>query len=157
MKKADQCAGSSGADQWAHDGDGSVGPIRVTLAGDGENKVSDARAKVARGIDRVSRGAAERETDGPNENADEIRSDARGHRADGFGGHGDGNEHEDKGADDFGDKVSESVADSGGGAEDAELEIGVSGLFPVREILEPDENGSTDGPEELRGDIEGEF
>jgi hypothetical protein len=59
LKKADQRSGNSGADQWAYDRDGSIGPVRVTLAGDGEKEVSDARAEVARGIDGVSRGAAE--------------------------------------------------------------------------------------------------
>ena len=47
------------ADARADDGNPRVAPIRAALAVDGQQRVGDARAEVARGIDGVAGGAAE--------------------------------------------------------------------------------------------------
>jgi hypothetical protein len=154
LKETDERAGEGGADKGADDGNRCVGPIGITFTRDGKNSVGNARAQVSRGIDGISRGAAEGETDGPDKNANKIRADAGSHGADGFCRHGDGNEYEDEGANDLGDKVGESVAYGGRGAEDAQLEIRVSGFFPMRKILEPDENSTGNGAEKLRRNVE---
>jgi len=60
----------------ADDGDGRIAPIRSTFAGDGQKPVNQARAEIARGVDGVASGAAERETDAPDETAHKPRGNA---------------------------------------------------------------------------------
>src|ERR1700737_2934994 len=59
-----------------HDGNPRVTPVGASFAGDGEHGVGDARSEVARRIDGVSRRAAERETDGHHDHADDHGSEA---------------------------------------------------------------------------------
>src|SRR5689334_19599935 len=67
-----QDAPDDGCHHW-HPG---VAPVRVALAGDGEEGVGDAGAEVTGRVDGVPRRATEGEADGEDEEADEQRADA---------------------------------------------------------------------------------
>src|SRR5690242_6674454 len=64
------------ADDRPDDGDPGVAPVRRTLPRDGEDGVRDPWREVARRVDRVARGAAERETDAEDQEADEQAREA---------------------------------------------------------------------------------
>src|SRR5262249_39166666 len=117
----------------------------------------DARAEVPRWIDGVSRSAAEREADGPDENAYQIGPDAGCHCTDRLGGRGHGDEDENKGANDFRNEVGERVANRRRSTENAQLEVGIGGFFPVRKILQPNKDRSADRTQQLRGNIKREL
>src|SRR5215475_694728 len=53
--------------RWSDDRDRGVPPVRPFLTGDRKNRMGDARAQVARGIDRVAGCPAEREADRPHQ------------------------------------------------------------------------------------------
>src|SRR5918998_1837335 len=65
------------ADDGGHDGDPGVPPVRASLAGYRQDGVRDARAHVASRVDRVTRGAAQREPDAQHEQAYEERGQTR--------------------------------------------------------------------------------
>ncbi len=58
-------------DEWAADGHLHVTPIAATFAGVREARVREAGAEVARGLERVTGGAAQRAVDGAHAQADE--------------------------------------------------------------------------------------
>src|SRR3954470_22670360 len=66
------------ADQRPDDRDPGVAPVGRSLAGDREDRVHDARAEVARGVDRVPRRTAEREADAEHQQADDQPTQLRG-------------------------------------------------------------------------------
>ena len=72
----DEKRGYDRARDGPEDGDGRVAPIGGTFAGDGEEGMRDARAKVARGVDGVAGGSAERKANAPDDIADEQRAEA---------------------------------------------------------------------------------
>src|SRR6266404_9280436 len=65
------------AEEWADHGNRRITPIGPAFAGDGENGVRNARTKIASRINGVSRGAAERQADAPDEAADEVGAEPR--------------------------------------------------------------------------------
>ena len=72
MSNFDEQASQGAADQPAQHGNGeAVTEIRSAFAGDGKNRVRDARAQVARGIDGESGGASQARADGPDHGADQ--------------------------------------------------------------------------------------
>src|SRR5271169_1195491 len=68
-EKSDQQAGERPSDKRSKHGNVAVAPVGAPFAGDGKNRVGDARAEVAGWIDGVAGGAAEGETNAPNETA----------------------------------------------------------------------------------------
>src|ERR1035437_863169 len=107
----------SSADERADDRHPRVAPIGLTLAGDRQDRMDDARAEVAGGIDRVSGGAAERKPDDHDEQRYGERTQRRRGQAMGLAERED-HEHEHEGADDLRDHVEGVVADCRAGAED---------------------------------------
>ena len=74
MRDTDEQAGQSAADQSAQNRDSqTVTEIRTAFAGDREERVSDARAQVARRINSESGRAAQSGPDGPHHGADQER------------------------------------------------------------------------------------
>src|SRR5580704_5612993 len=71
---ADRQASQKGSDQGPNDGNTRVAPVGVTLAGNRKHCVSDARAKVARWINRIARGPTQRKSDRPYKASDQIRA-----------------------------------------------------------------------------------
>lgn len=57
----------SSADERTNDRNGSIAPVRVPFARDGKDGMSDPRAEVARGINRIPRGATDGEADTPDQ------------------------------------------------------------------------------------------
>ena len=72
----ESCEGA--ACEWAEDGDGCVGPVRSAFAGDGQDGVSNARAKIAGGVDGVAGRSAKGKADAPDETGDEPLADSCG-------------------------------------------------------------------------------
>ena len=67
--------GGECAEERSDDGDPGVGPVAVALVGDRQQGVGDARAEVAGRVDRVARGAAERQADREDQQADGERTE----------------------------------------------------------------------------------
>src|SRR5436190_15872634 len=120
------------ADDRSDDGNPAVRPVRRSLPRDRKNRMHEARAEIAGGIEGVTGRAAERKADAEDEHADEQRLQAaaeyerqvdvarlgqglrvRGDRQDA--------EHQDRRADDLGDAVPGGVADGRAGRKGAEL------------------------------------
>src|SRR4051794_26426150 len=83
-------------------------PVRRPLARDRQECVDDARPEVARRVDRVARGAAERQADAEHQEADEQRSQAAVADA-GGGPERQHDEHEQEGPNDLRDQVVRGV------------------------------------------------
>src|ERR1041385_6949242 len=61
------------ADDRRDDGNPRVAPVGRPLAGNRKNRVRDTRPEIARGIDRVAGGSAQRQADAEHEHADQQR------------------------------------------------------------------------------------
>src|SRR5688500_3900763 len=83
----EQCLVSKTAEHAADEGpdhrDPRIAPVRVALPGDREHRVRDARSEIAGRVDRVPGGAAEREADADDQEADDERRDGSRWAADG--------------------------------------------------------------------------
>ena len=53
-------------DEWTQYRNDGIAPIRVSFVSDWQYRVSDARSKIASGIDRITRSSAKRKPDAPN-------------------------------------------------------------------------------------------
>src|SRR5271157_1443750 len=78
LEGAHQKTGKRSAKEWSDHRNPCVAPIRGTLSGHGENRVSEARPEITRRINGVPGRPAEREADAPNEAADEVWAKAGG-------------------------------------------------------------------------------
>src|SRR4051812_17698633 len=141
------------ADDGPDDRHPGVAPVARALAGDGQKRVDEPRSEIARRIDCVAGGTAERESDREHQQSDEqwreaffeaavrhqvFRTQDRKHTRD-----------EDGGADDFRQQVGERAADGRAGAEDSELATLVGRRLPVRKVRDPDDHASEKCAEEL--------
>ena len=125
--------------------------------------MGEAGTCVAGGIDSVAGGAAEGESNGPDEQGDgqgAERAQVNGDDAAGEGFfesafHGEHSEDEDEGTDDFTEEIRGRTANGRGGAKDGALEFAVRGLLPVRQIGQPDQDRSGEGPEQLGENVAG--
>lgn len=70
-------AGEAGADERTSHRNGRVVPVRVPLACNGKNRVSDARTKIASGIDGIASSGAKRKTDCPDHTPCEVGTKTR--------------------------------------------------------------------------------
>src|SRR6266566_5017047 len=98
----------------------SVAPVRIALARDRQEGMSDSRTQVTRRIDRVAGRPAQRQPDGPHEEADQEWAEPRVpavyrveilRRQD-----GQHTQHQHEGANDLGEHIRERITDGGGGA-----------------------------------------
>src|SRR5271156_426832 len=80
MDELDERRADAAANQRTDDRNERIAPIRFTLAGNGQNEMRQARPKVASGVDGVSRGTAEAESQAPHQHAPQIRTVA-GHQS----------------------------------------------------------------------------
>src|SRR5438105_8777508 len=134
------------ADEWANDRDPAVGPVRITLAGDWEERMGDARPKVTRRVDRISGGSAKRQADAKDEKANQQRCQCTNLVR--TGGDAEYAEHQDEGPDDLADEVGDRVADCRAGAEHGQLEAGILRGLPVRQKVQVNHNRSDEGTDE---------
>src|SRR5919106_509475 len=137
------------ADERANHRNPRVLPVGRSLARDRQDRVGDARTEVTRGIDRISGRAAQREADGEDQEPNDERRDGRRRATDGEDAK---DQHE--GADDLADQVRGRVANRRAGAEDGQLEAGIVGGRPVRQVVEPDEDRADERAKELAAEIE---
>ena len=125
----------------ADDGNPGIAPVGASLAGDGKNCVRNARSQVARGVDRVAGGAAQREADGPHDHADEHGTDSlrevRARHEVAGREHGEEREHECESADDLRDEICAALPDRRRRGEYGELALRIRRRLPVRQIGEP--------------------
>src|SRR5208337_1549466 len=144
-----QCA----PDERAENGDGGVTPVGAAFPRDRKKGVSDARAEVARRINRVAGGAAEGEADAPHETSDQIWAEARSGAGGGnpFREDGAHNKHKYEGADDLTQKIGGECANGRGRGEHGKFRGRVRCFLPVGEIVQPDDCGAGDRAAELRG------
>src|SRR5882762_1534412 len=71
-QRAEKQARRDSAEERADHGNRRVAPIGAAFAGDRENGMRNARTKIASRINGISRGAAERQADAPNEAANKV-------------------------------------------------------------------------------------
>src|SRR5260221_12998964 len=76
VKCPDRYAGQEGSDQRANYWNSRVAPVRISLSGDRQGRVSDTWAKAAGRIEGISCCACERKTDRPHEASDIVWADA---------------------------------------------------------------------------------
>src|SRR5215204_7132265 len=140
-----------------YDGDPGVTPVAAAFAREGQHSVSDPWAEVTRRVDGVPCRSAEGESDAEDEQADKQRIQTAPYYRRGIARNrprvrNEARDAEDQheGTDDLGDDVRRSIVDGRRGAEHAELESLVFGLFPVRQVCQPHEDGADEGTEELR-------
>src|SRR5215212_1931397 len=140
------------ADDRAYDRDPGVPPVAAALACYREDGVCDARAEIPGRVYRVSGGAAERQPDAKDEQPDEQRSEAWGKVVREYS---EDAEDQHEGAHDLGDNVGRRVVDRRGGGKHAQLEAGICSLSPVRQVGQPHDDRTHEGPEELGDDVAG--
>src|SRR6266852_2145273 len=76
-ERAEKQTRHDSAEKRADHGNRRITPVGRAFAGDRENGMRNARTKIASRINGISRGAAERQADAPNEAADEIGTEPR--------------------------------------------------------------------------------
>src|SRR5262245_13180074 len=168
LKQRLHAGGERSAGDRAKDRHPSVAPVAITFARDWKKSVREPWAEIARGVDRVTRGAAERESDGEDEHADWHESetaqtdhDIRLFRANGpfeFRiGHQKDRQDEAERADEFAKKRLRDVADVRRGAEAPELAVGVVGHLEMLAVVEEDQRATGDSAEHLRDEVTGDF
>src|SRR6266404_1206370 len=147
------------AEKRSDHGNRRIAPIGGAFAGDRENGMRNARTKIASRINGISRGAAERQADAPNEAADEIGTEPRRGSASRYllRENCANDKDENKCGDDFTEQVREKAANRGPGAEAAKLRRRIGCLLPVRKIVKPDQRGAGNRAEQLRSEIRHEF
>ena len=139
-----------------------------SFAGDRKEGVREARAQIARGVDRVAGRAAERQPDAEHQHAheqglqaaaeDEREVDvARSRQVLRVGGDREDPEHQDCRADHLGHDVGGRALDGRRRAEHAELGRRVRGLSPVGQIGEPDEHRADERADHLGRDVAGDL
>src|SRR3954465_8238629 len=64
------------ADDWPHNRDPGVGPVRVAFSGNGQKKVSQARPEIARWINRIASRSPQGQTNGPDQHAEQEGAEA---------------------------------------------------------------------------------
>src|SRR4051794_4927757 len=122
------------ADERPDDRDPCVSPVRRPLARDRQDRVHDPRPEVARRVDRVSGGSAERQPDAQHEQSDEQNAESATPRHEPHalvGEDAEDPDDEDGRADDLGDQVRHRVADRRTGREDRELQPRILGCGEV--------------------------
>src|SRR5215211_5285980 len=146
----------------SYDGDPSVPPVVAAFARYGQHGVGNSWAEVARRVNGVPSWPAEGESDAEDEQADEQRVQASSYDRRGTTFYrprvrNDTKDAEDQHerTDDLGNDVRRGVVDGRRGAEHAELETFVFGLFPVRQVGQPHDNAADEGPEELGDEVAG--
>src|SRR5215213_3199724 len=156
-QEGEQNATQDAADDRPHHGDPGVPPVVAAFARDGQYRVGDTRPQVAGGVDGVPSWPAEGEPDAYDEQADEKRVQASSYDRRGTTPYRPRVRNETKDAedqhertDDLGNDVRRGVVDRRRGAEHAELEAFVFGLFPVRQVRQPHDYGADESTEELR-------
>src|ERR1700674_2445741 len=142
------------ADDRAEHRDPCVRPVRRSLSGNGQDEVHDAWSEVARWVDRVTGGTAQREADRKHEQADEQRRYARrgGRLVAADRQHA---EEQHESPDHLGDQVEGVVADRRPGREDGELQSRVIRLFEAVGVSQEDEKGPDHCADEFSGDVNG--
>src|SRR5216684_2852586 len=76
-ERAEKQARHDSAEERADDGNRRITPIGRAFAGDRENGVRNARTKIASRINGISRRAAQRQADAPDEAANEVGAEPR--------------------------------------------------------------------------------
>src|SRR5213595_317388 len=136
-----------------------IAPVRIALARDRQQRMSDSRTQVTRRVDRVTGRPAQRQPDGPHEDADQEWAESRiptVHRVEILRREdGQYTQHQHEGADDLGEHIRSRIADGGGGAKHGQLPCLVLGHGPVRQVGEPDDRGTEERAQHLRYDIDG--
>src|SRR6266404_4340439 len=154
-QRAEKQTRHDSAKERADHGNRRIAPIGPALAGDRENGMRNARTKIASRINGISRGAAERQADAPNEAADEIGTEPRRGSASRYllRENCANDKDENKCGDDFTEQVREKAANRGPGAEAAKLRRRIGCLLPVRKIVKPDQRGAGNSSEQLRDKV----
>ena len=121
----------------------------------------DAWPEVARGVDRVTGGTSERETDCHHDHADEHGSETfrevrPRHEVTGRD-HSEKSEHEGESADNLRQKIGERLSDRGRGGEHCELAHRIRRRLPMREICEPHDDAAQESARDLGSDVHGDF
>src|SRR5215212_6214383 len=156
-QQGEQHRTDNATDDRSYDGDPGVPPIAAALACYGQYGVGDARAEVAGRVDSVAGRTTQREPDAEDEQADEQWVQRRGTAPNLSRVRKDAKDAEDQHerTDDLGDEVGGGIVDRRGRAEHAELEAGILGLWPVRQVGQPHYDAADEGPEELRDEVAG--
>src|SRR5580698_8601275 len=136
-----------------------VAPVRTALPGDRQHGVRDSRSEVARRINRVAGGGAERKADAPYDHADQVWSKSRREAVRGhcFRDHGAYGEDEHKCSDDFTQQIPRKRSNRRTGAENRKLGDRIVRNFPVRPVMEENQHRTNERTSELRGQIRREL
>ncbi len=152
------------ADQRADDGYPRILPVRAALAGYRQHGMRETWTEVAGWIDGVAGRATERDADAEHEHTDEQRLQAAAEDEGEIdvaglrqrlrvGGDGKNAEEQHRGADDLGDQVRDRRPHRGPGAEDGQLVARSLRRTPMRQIREPDDDGSEERTDHLRREV----
>src|SRR6266436_2176272 len=142
-ERAEKQTRHDSAEKRADHGNRRITPVGRAFAGDRENGMRNARTKIASRINGISRGAAERQADAPDEAANEVRAETRCGSARRYilGKNCANDEDENKRGDDFTEQVREKAANRRSGAEASKLRRHIGCLLPVRKIVKPYQRG----------------
>ena len=133
-----------------------IAPVTAAFSPYRQNRVRDARPQIPRGVDGVTRGAAEPEADGPHQksNGDGAdRPEPHHHLVVAREGgvrevHHD--EHQHEGPDGLAEEVAREIADGGGRVKGRGLEPGIVGEAGVVAVHQPRHHHPAEGADELR-------
>lgn len=144
--------GEGGAGDGAEEGDPCVAPAAVSFAADRQQRVGEARAEVAGGIDGVAGGAAERHAYHHHKECDRQCADGTEAHFGGvaFFGKEEYDYHKHKGADGLGEEIAEAVSDGRNGGEHAEFGVGAVGGVEMVLIEQVYSGASEESSYELR-------
>src|SRR5665647_2030420 len=158
QQDAGQQPGHNAADDRADNRNPAVGPVGTALAGDREDGVRNARAKVTTRVDGVSGRPTEGGADADDQESDtQCAEPAEAARC--LGGRiapvtrRENDEHEDEGAEALGHEVPPVVADLRAGREDGQLEGGFRFLVELLLVRQPAQNGTDEGTDHLSPDV----
>src|SRR5882724_1030536 len=158
-ERAEKQTRHDSAEERADHGNRRITPVGRAFAGDRENGMRNARTKIASRINGISRGAAERQADAPDEAANEVGAEPRCGSACRYilGKNCANDEDENKRGDDFTEQVREKAANRRPGAEASKLRRHIGCLLPVRKIVKPDQRGAGNSAKQLRNEIRHKF
>src|SRR5882672_10322183 len=154
-QRAEKQTRHDSAEERADHGNRRITPVGRAFAGDRENGMRNARTKIASRINGISRGAAERQADAPDEAANEVGAEPRCGSACRYilGKNCANDEDENKRGDDFTEQVREKAANRRPGAEASKLRHHIGCLLPVRKIVKPDQRAACNSSQQLRDKV----
>src|SRR6267143_138659 len=154
-QRAEKQTRHDSAEKRADHGNRRITPVGLAFASDRENGMCNARTKIASRINGISRWAAERQADAPDEAANEVGAEPRRRPALRYllRENCANDKDENKCGDDFTEQVREKAANRGPGAEAAKLRRRIGCLLPVRKIVKPDQRGTGNPAKQLRSEI----